>query len=136
MLCVTKFDGYDGGSSSETCPMRKLLIAASLFLLPYPALAADVKMTGEEIGVALRDHTLQGTGEDGKPWSQIFQKTGVTYYSVGTAQSQGLWEVRGDQYCSQWPPNESWACYDIMRDGTTYSFVSASGKRSSGTLQN
>lgn len=116
--------------------MRKLLIAACLILLPCPAGAADVKMTGAEIGVALRDHTLQGTGEDGKPWSQIFQKSGVTYYSVGNAQSQGLWEVRGDQYCSQWPPNESWACYDMMRDGNTYSFVSASGKESSGVLQN
>jgi len=60
-----------------------------------------------EITAALTDHTPQGVRDDGKSWTQVFQKSGDTYYSVVSSQSLGAWEVRGDQYCSQWPPNES-----------------------------
>jgi hypothetical protein len=118
--------------------MRKInpsLAFAAVFISSV-AHAGDVKLTGAEITAALADHTLGGKNEDNKSWQQIFQKSGVTYYSAGGAQSQGVWAVRGDQYCSQWPPNESWTCYDLMTDGKTYSFVSASGRRTSGTLLN
>ena len=113
-----------------------LRLFLSVLLLSGAAFAQDIKLSGAEIKTALADHTLQSTREDGKTWQQIFQKSGVTFYSVGTAQSQGFWEVRGDQYCSQWPPNESWACYDMTRDGEMFSFISASGQRSSGKLLN
>lgn len=113
-----------------------LRLVFSLTLLSGPAFAQDHKLNGAEIKTVLADHTLQGTREDGNTWQQIFQKSGVTFYSVGTAQSQGAWEVRGDQYCSQWPPNESWACYDMTRDADLISFISASGQRSSGKLLN
>ena len=113
-----------------------LRLVLSLTLLSGAAFAQDHKLNGAEIKTALADHTLQGTREDGKTWQQVFQKSGVTFYSVGTAQSQGAWEVRGDQYCSQWPPNESWACYDMTRDADMFSFISASGQRSSGKLLN
>jgi hypothetical protein len=118
--------------------MRKTslsLVLASL-CFSHIAQAGESKMTGAEITAALSDHTLQGSRDDGKSWQQIFQKSGVTYYTESGAQSQGVWAVRGDQYCSQWPPNESWTCYDLMTDGKTYSFVSASGGRTSGTLLN
>ena len=120
--------------------MRKAAATFSLFYclaaLSTAAFAGEQSLTGVDIGEALTDHTLQGVRDDGKEWRQIFQKSGVTYYSVGSAQSQGLWEVRGDQYCSQWPPNESWACYGMTRDGTTFHFISAAGQRSSGKLLN
>ena len=105
-------------------------------VLSGAARAEGQKLTGAEIKTALSDHTLQGTREDGKLWQQIFQKSGATFYSVGNAQSQGRWEVRGDQYCSQWPPNESWTCYDMAVDAGDYYFVSASGQRTSGKLLN
>ena len=108
----------------------------SVFLLSGAAVAQGHRLTGAEIKTALSDQTLQGTREDGKMWQQIFQKSGVTFYSVGAAQTQGFWEVRGDQYCSQWPPSESWACYDMTRDGELYSFISVTGQSSSGTLLN
>jgi hypothetical protein len=111
------------------------LIVVLLAICP-PVAADESAMTGAEITTTLTDHTLQGTRDDGKSWTQVFQKSGVTFYSVGSAQSQGAWEVRGDQYCSQWPPNESWACYAMTRDGQTYTFVSASGTRTSGSIEN
>ena len=111
-----------------------VLLTCAAIAFPSPLFAGETKMTGAEIAVALTDHTVQGLLDDGKPWQQIFQKGGATYYSVGGAQSQGVWEVRGDQYCSQWPPGESWSCYDLMTDGKTFTFVSASGGRSSVTI--
>ena len=120
--------------------MHILGMSLSLFLgamvLSAEALAQEQKLSGVEIKTALSDHTLQGVREDGKPWQQVFQKSGVTFYSVGAAQSQGFWEVRGDQYCSQWPPNESWTCYDMAVEAGDYHFISASGQRSSGKLLN
>ena len=120
--------------------MRNLAVSLRIFLsiplLPWPAFAQDHKLTGAEIKTVLADHTLQGTPEGGKTWQQIFTKGGATFYSVGTAQSQGVWEVRGDQYCSQWPPNESWACYDMTKNGDMFSFISSSGQRSTGKLLN
>jgi hypothetical protein len=118
--------------------MRKTSLSLVLaFLCFSPAAGAgETRMTGAEITAALSDHTLGGKNADNKSWQQIFQKGGVTYYSADGAQSQGVWAVRGDQYCSQWPPNESWTCYDLMTDGKAYSFVSASGGRTTGTLLN
>jgi hypothetical protein len=116
--------------------MRRPIIICSFLLVSPASFAESVKLSGDDIISALSDRTLQGSRDDGKPWSQIFQKSGVTYYSVDGAQSQGVWQVRGDHYCSQWPPNQSWTCYEMMRDDKTYSFISASGKRSMGTLQN
>ncbi|MGB8313511.1 MAG: hypothetical protein WCE69_03405 [Aestuariivirga sp.] len=120
--------------------MRKIAASFSLPLfiavLSTAALCQEQTLTGSDIAAGLADHTLQGVRDDGKEWQQIFQKSGVTYYSVGNAQSQGLWEVRGDQYCSQWPPNESWACYGMTRDVNTFNFISATGQRSSGKLLN
>jgi hypothetical protein len=85
-------------------------------------------LTGSEIMLALSDKTVAGTDESGKPWTQMFQKGGVTVYAQGSNSTNGYWEVRGDQYCSQWPPNESWSCYDITGDSDHVTFVSSSGK--------
>ena len=117
-------------------PAASLRLFLAVLLLSGEAFAQEQKLAGAEIKTALSDHALQGTREDGKQWQQIFQKSGVTFYSIGSAQSQGLWEVRGDQYCSQWPPNESWTCYDMALDADDYHFISASGQRSSGKLLN
>ena len=117
-------------------PSPILSITFGIFLLSTAANAGDRKLTDPEIRAALSDHTLQGTGEDGKTWQQVFQESGATFYSVGSAQSQGQWTVRGDQYCSQWPPNESWACYDMAEEAGTYVFISASGRKTAGTVLN
>jgi outer membrane protease len=95
-----------------------------LVTMASAAQAAEVKLAGPEIKSVL-DNTILSA----KDTEQIFQSSGVTFYSVGGNQSQGNWKVADDQFCSQWPPNESWACYDVLRDGQTITFVSKSGQR-------
>ena len=106
-----------------------IMLCASLALVPTtPAVADDVQLDSAAITAALTDHVF--TGEDkGRKTEQIFQKSGTTYYSVDGSQSQGSWQVRGDQFCSQWPPNQSWTCYGMVSDGNSITFVAASGKR-------
>ena len=116
--------------------MRGLAIVLGGLVFSQPAFAQEQKLTGVEIEMALSDHTLQGSDENSNVWRQIFQKAGATYYAVNGGQSQGVWQVRGDQYCSQWPPNESWTCYDLLRDGENFIFVSGSGQRTTGKLLN
>lgn len=106
--------------------MKLISAWASLVLVAVPATAAEQKLSSAEITAALSDQVL--SGENGA--SQIFQKSGVTYYSQNGGQSQGFWKVADNRYCSQWPPNESWPCYDVLRDGTKIIFVSSSGTRS------
>ena len=43
---------------------------------------------------------------------QIFYPSGRTLYEFGQP-SWGNWRVQGDRYCSQWPPGETWDCYDV-----------------------
>jgi hypothetical protein len=39
----------------------------------------------------------------------------------------GRWEVRGDYYCSQWPPSDRWDCYAVDRRGLDIRFTGADG---------
>jgi hypothetical protein len=97
----------------------------ALALLSSGAFAAELKFAGPDITTALSDVSLYA----GDAIEQIFQKGGQTVYIDHGAASQGLWKVQGDQYCSQWPPSQSWACYDVMQDGDAITFVSGSGTR-------
>lgn len=80
-------------------------------------------MTGAEIEDALDDKTLIYEGS-----TQVFKKSGRTLFDNGRP-SWGYWAVRGDQYCSQWPPSDGWACYDMERheSGARLKFVSDTG---------
>jgi hypothetical protein len=102
--------------------MKKILLASMLFIIPVAA--AETKLSGAEMQSILNDKILYG-----KDAEQIFQKSGVTFYSAGGNQSQGYWKIDGEKYCSQWPPNEAWACYDITQDGNKITFVSKDGNR-------
>jgi hypothetical protein len=104
--------------------MRLIASALALTIVSGAADAEETTLTEAEIKQLLTDHVLKGDN-----WEQIFQKSGATFYATGGAQSQGFWEVRGNQYCSNWPPGPAWACYDITRDGDTYTFVSKDGQR-------
>jgi hypothetical protein len=105
-----------------------LYLGLSTLSLLGPALAAETKLSGAEIILALSDVKLTAQ-DDGKSISQIFQKAGVTLYVVDGQQSQGFWRVEADKYCSQWPPHEQWDCYDMTRNGKTIAFISSTGKR-------
>ncbi len=108
--------------------MRKILIAAISLFWFGAACAAEMLLKHDEIVSVLSDTVLHASN-NGNPAEQIFQKSGVTFFSAGGNQSQGTWTVVGDQYCSAWPPNPALACYDIARDGDKVTFIDKSGKR-------
>jgi hypothetical protein len=109
-------------------PLVLGLSLALNILLFAPAFAAETKLSGAEIILALSDVKL-AAHDHGKNISQIFQKAGVTLYIVDGQQSQGFWRVDGDKYCSQWPPHEQWDCYEMTQNGKTIAFISSTGKR-------
>jgi len=106
--------------------MRALIV---LMLLSSTAMAEPTKLAGAAITTLLTDKTLYAKINDNDA-SQLFMKNGATFYSVGGAQTQGEWKVDGDKYCSVWPPNPTWVCYDVLQDETHVTFVSPSGKNS------
>ncbi|MEM6564247.1 MAG: hypothetical protein AAF665_07370 [Pseudomonadota bacterium] len=92
-------------------------------LFAQPAVAAEVwqDLNGAQIAEALTGRTLQYQGA----W-QDFRASGRTLYNAGQ-DSWGYWNVRGDQYCSQWPPSDLWACYTMARKGDFLRFIDSSG---------
>jgi hypothetical protein len=99
-------------------------------------------VTSAEAGEALKgadvEATLNNTTAYYLPLSttsarQFFNKNGETIYidNLG-AKTYGAWLVRGDGYCSVWPPSEHYVCYPLEKatgaDGkVTYTFVSGGG---------
>ncbi len=102
--------------------MKKILLASILVICT--AQAAETKLSGAEMQTILNDKILYGNDAE-----QIFQKSGVTFYSTGGNQSQGNWKIEDEKYCSQWPPNLAWSCYDITQDGNKITFISKDGNR-------
>ena len=102
--------------------MRQTLLAATV-MLASPVLAQTPTwepLTGADIAAALTDRTLQYE----TAW-QRFSASGRTLYNAGR-DSWGYWQVQGDQYCSLWPPQDLWACYDMERSGDKLRFVGES----------
>ncbi|MDW3225600.1 MAG: hypothetical protein R8G34_22360 [Paracoccaceae bacterium] len=101
--------------------MRALKVAALIFC-PVMAQSQDwTPLSGDAIRAALTGRTLQYENA----W-QDFRATGRTLYNAG-ADSWGYWRVQGDQYCSQWPPSDLWACYDMARAGEKLRFIGQGG---------
>jgi hypothetical protein len=107
--------------------MRFAVILA--VLLPTAALADDwVPLDGTAITETLTDQRLKYTAA-----RQHFGADGQTLYDAGRP-SWGSWAVRGDQYCSVWPPSDLWTCYDVQQNDDMIRFVASDGSFSDGTL--
>ncbi len=108
--------------------MQKWVLA--LALVAGPVWAQDAKLDGAAITTALSGKTIRY--DDGT--QQVFKAGGQTIFDNGR-QSLGQWTVRGDQYCSVWPPSDVWACYDVTAgSGGAVSFVAADGSTSPGHI--
>lgn len=96
--------------------MRRIVWIMALWPGLMGAQEADL-MSGAQIEAAL---TGQKLIYEGGAW-QDFRESGRSLYNAGR-DSWGYWAVRGDRYCSQWPPSDSWACFDMQRapDGVTF----------------
>jgi len=96
--------------------------ALVFLVISCPALAwaevTWVPMTGADIRSALEGRTLQYENA-----TQDFRASGKTLYTTSGRDSWGNWRVQGNQYCSQWPPADQWACYDMDRQGDILRFV-------------
>jgi hypothetical protein len=106
-----------------------LLAAAGL-----PASAAEKIMAGAEIRA-----TLTGAHVEGDGWSQSFDDGGATTYTKGGTHSQGRWDVRGNEYCSLWPPSDGWVCYSMTIETADptheqVTWISADGHRNAAHL--
>ena len=106
--------------------MKRFALILAL-LAPSLAAAEWVKMSGMEITDALTGRTLVYLNKDDPSQKvdtiQDFRASGATLYTFKGRESWGYWRVEKDQYCSQWPPNDLWACYGMARDGETLRFV-------------
>lgn len=92
---------------------------AVLAIVAGPAFADDwMVLDGPGVWEALTDRVVDYDAA----WQQ-FNASGTTLYNAG-ADSWGTWSVRGAQYCSQWPPNSNWACFDVdlKADGSAVRF--------------
>jgi hypothetical protein len=116
----------------KTFALPLLLVSACLGL-GTAAQAEERPMSGTEIRAALTDKWMRSTDPE-RPSMQLFLVNGSTHYAQGTATSVGRWEVRGDQYCSVWPPSTAWECYDMTQNGQEFVFISKSGVRYGVTL--
>jgi hypothetical protein len=101
-----------------------------LIVLASPVFADDWhKLDSDEISKALSARVLEYSAA-----TQSFFADGRTLYE-SPMPSWGKWRAQNDQYCSVWPPQNVWVCYDIERDesGLYIRFVSDSGSMTTGT---
>ncbi|MEO1200083.1 MAG: hypothetical protein AAFX39_12765 [Pseudomonadota bacterium] len=110
-----------------------VLMAWGLVPVATPALGQAEQLTGPEIAATLAGRTVKGDD-----WLQHFHADGRTAYSQDARDSLGRWSVRGDQYCSQWPPSEAWECYHMVaetKDGeTVLVWIDGAGTLTAGRL--
>lgn len=111
--------------------MQKLLVVGLIWLgVSACADTAEWKsMNGTQITAALTGHKVQYD----TAW-QDFRATGRTLYNAGR-DSWGYWRVTNDQYCSMWPPQDLWACYDMTRQGNRLRFIGQGGDITEGTYR-
>jgi hypothetical protein len=100
----------------------RITVALLAILGVAPGLAAAEgwqRLEGQGITAALTARVLgypDGTLQD-------FFADGRTLFG----ESWGRWEVRGDRYCSQWPPSDRWSCYTVDQSGLDIRFTDDAG---------
>ena len=102
--------------------MRRFALLLSLCAGPAAAGPWEA-MTGPEVLEALTGRTLRYNADT----IQDFRPSGRTLYTHKGQESWGYWVVRDAQYCSQWPPSDLWACYDMAQSAEGLRFIGASG---------
>ncbi len=101
------------------------------------------KMTGAAIEAMLNDSTAWYLPLGPASARQYFNKNGETpYLDADRQKTYGQWLMRGDKYCSVWPPSDHYSCYDVEKSASpdgmpTIIFVSGGdGPRYEAVLKN
>jgi hypothetical protein len=115
--------------------LKNLLGASAVLVLAFFVSSASAG----EIEAALSGRTGFEAGKTYRPWRQYFAADGTTVYFGDGPSSIGKWEVRGNQYCSLWPPVKDWVCYNVeLSPGTaapvTITWIAKDGSRTSANL--
>jgi hypothetical protein len=97
--------------------VKRIVVAAIVSIVALAsALAAERPLSGTDIRTLLAGNTAVGSSNKGD-WRQFFNANGDTLYVRGKEPpSSGAWRVKGDQFCSQWPPATDWTCYTMTGD--------------------
>jgi hypothetical protein len=91
--------------------------SALIIFLSISSVSAEM-LDGKTIEPLLNDTTVYGLPLAPDSWRQSFAKNGETIYiDASGAKTIGEWLVRGDKYCSTWPPSDRLSCYE-MESGT------------------
>ncbi len=116
------------------------MIRMFALFLAFSVMSADAEERRLS-GVDIRDlltGAVTAAPRDGGEILQTFFADRRTRYDDGR-ESWGLWEVRGDQYCSNWPPSPAWVCYDMFgwqQDGRQWVvWIGESGTRFEGYVR-
>ena len=108
--------------------MRAMTVGVLLALWPMLGHAEEWRaLDGSAIKAALEGRSLN-YGDA----SQNFETGGLTVYFADEP-STGAWRVEGQQFCSQWPPSDSWTCYDVEGKEDALRFIGADGSVTQGT---
>jgi hypothetical protein len=102
-----------------------LVLAMMPLVMPEGARAEDwQRLDGPGIVAALTGRSLTYAGGE----TQGFHADGSTLYG----DEVGKWRVQGDQYCSTWPPRDSWTCYVLEQSGPQLRFIGEVGNTTVG----
>ncbi|MEY1555137.1 hypothetical protein AB3Y40_05830 [Yoonia sp. R2331] len=105
-------------------------LAVVLMCLPGMAAAQDwVRQDDAGIMAALGGKTVRYDAYT----IQHFSKAGDTQYITERA-ADGRWAARAGQYCSVWPPSDTWTCYDFYLAGDLVQFIGSDRSVSQGTI--
>ena len=120
--------------------LRSFMPAA--LMLTGVSIAHGETLTHDQIEPALNDVTLWYEPLSPTSARQFFNHNGETpYIDEAGAKTFGRWLVRGDTYCSQWPPSDRYVCYGVERTTdakghTVITFLSGGdGKRYTGVAK-
>lgn len=95
---------------------------------------AERRLSGAEIAALLPMFVAR----TGTTW-QRFEADGTTRYHDRGRDTRGLWEVRGNTYCSHWGGSGpgAWACYEVWLDATEtrLTWVGETGQRIENTIE-
>jgi hypothetical protein len=99
-------------------------LCSALLLFAGAAFAFADALDGKSIEPLLNDTTVYGLPLAPNSWRQSFAKNGETIYiDASGAKTIGQWLVRGDKYCSQWPPSDRWSCFGVESGRTADGMV-------------
>jgi hypothetical protein len=98
-----------------------LVIAIGIGLLAAipVALAQDPRtwMSQGEILSAFVGRQLAGIYPSGAAWREQIRPDGTSDYREGTAQREGRWWMRGDQFCFAYDRPQSGGCFQVAQVG-------------------